>query len=334
LFIWNEVTEIPEGQYSIPFSFKLPNHLPATFHHQKHGLLAAIVYQLEVNLPQNGTKEYLKYKTRIFIKEHNPHSQHDPVNNIKVHNEYLKSYICCNVGCVKFSLNFEKPSYSPDEVCKSHISIDNSLSSLNIGKVTVTLKQRIDIKPKEESHARIYVIAKEEVPPIAKGTKLENIEIKFVLPRVEKGDIWVVGDSERFNLIKSIPERDTNDPLETITNTTKGDIIQSKFFVEIEINFVSTISPPRVLTTEDLEIHANDVIPPPPIVEKRLDWDAQSYPEASLMDNRQYFVKGKQELNQFSVMNENMNLIINPEQMPMIQLMAPMMIESDPPKAL
>ncbi len=147
VYSWD--ASVPQGQFTIPFSFLLPSHLPASFYQHEYKLLAFIEYQLEAFLePPHADCPKMKYKQPITIREAPLANNGDLKLEVTTP---LKSCCCCNQGSNVLKAEFEKKFYSPEEEVKATVELDNSNSKMNHKKLYIVLIQKLELKAQGET---------------------------------------------------------------------------------------------------------------------------------------------------------------------------------------
>jgi len=218
------------GQFSIPFSFLLPPHLPPSFYQQGHRYFAFLEYKLEAFLqPRQDTDPKMKYKQLINLRETILPVTGDLPSNVTT--TPLKTCCCCKQGSNTLKVNFEKNFYSPGENARVSMELDNSGTKLKNLKVVFSLKQRLELRAKGKLMTFDLVKVKQELPGIVKGSNHNAGSLNIVLPRVP-AEI----DFNR-DIDKKKPSKGTllkfKENKDVITSTTKSSLITSTFFLEV-----------------------------------------------------------------------------------------------------
>jgi len=217
------------GQFSIPFSFLLPQHLPPSFYQQGHRYLAFLEYQLEAFLqPQKDTDPRMKYKQPINLRETILPKSGDLPSHVSTP---LKTCCCCKQGSNVLKADFEKNFYSPGENAQVAMYLDNSGTKLKNLKVVFALKQRLELKAKGRLLKKEVVKVKQELPGIVKGSQTNEGSLTIVLPR------FPTETDFKRDINKKKPSKGAllgfKENKDVITSTTKSSLISSTFFLEV-----------------------------------------------------------------------------------------------------
>jgi sporulation-control protein spo0M len=301
-------------QISIPFAIKLPSVLPGSFYLSEHYLFAAISYHLEAFIRQPGTPNLLKYKSRIFIREP-PKVMATMIS--RETDQKLTSCCCCNAGSVAMKVVFEKNSYMPGEECKATINLDTSKTSNEVKSIVFTVRQFVEIKVQGKTFRSQYTVNSKTIDGPKKGEKLENYPMQFQLPPAETKDIWDLQRENVFSYIGKLP-RQGNLCLDKVNNTTSGRTVMSRFEMQANVMFGTTCCCPPVARVDvPIDLHAVEVLPLPMPVTPQ-DWTPKLLPEQDYLNPTQYFLKGQQDLNNFSGVNPLMTPMTGNQGMPMV----------------
>jgi hypothetical protein len=228
VYTWDD--SLPPGQFSIPFSFLLPPHLPPSFYQQGHRYFAFLEYKLEAFLqPFKDTDPKMKYKQLINLRETILPATGDLPSNITT--TQLKTCCCCKQGSNTLKANFEKNFYSPGENAQVSMELDNSGTKLKNLKVIFSLKQRLELRAKGQFMNFDLVKVKQELPGIVKGSNHSSESLNIVLPRVpQENDFNREIDKKKPSSGTLLKLKENND---VITSTTKSSLINSTFFLEV-----------------------------------------------------------------------------------------------------
>lgn len=217
------------GQFSIPFSFLLPLHLPPSFYQQGHRYFAFLEYQLEAFLqPHQDTDPRMKYKQPITLREKILPKTGDLPSHVTTQ---LKTCGCCKQGSNFLKADFEKNFYSPGENAQAIMELNNSGTKLKNLKVVLALKQRLELKAKGRILKNVLVKVQQELPGIIKGSNTNAGTLTIVLPRFPT-EMDFQRDVDRKKPSKSTLLK-FKENREVITSTTKSSLITSTFFLEV-----------------------------------------------------------------------------------------------------
>lgn len=125
----HEFTEsVQPGGFSIPFVFRLPQHLAGSFKYEKGEISALISYRLSAKL-LNSQGENLKDSAIIMVKQPG-YSFHESVGN---HTEAAMSTWCCiGKGVCRIHVSHSQNFYTPMDRVEFTTNIDNSAPKLNV----------------------------------------------------------------------------------------------------------------------------------------------------------------------------------------------------------
>jgi hypothetical protein len=288
--------DLEPDQISIPFAIKLPTKLPGSFFLSQHNLCAAISYHLEVIIREPDTANRLKYKSRIFIREP---PQVMPTTMIpKEINQELTTCCCCKAGSLAMKVVFEKNSYMPGEICRATVNLDLSNTKEEVKTVVLNMKQVVSIVG---PWIKEYTVMTKTVDGPKKGEKFENQVIELQLPPAECRDIWDLPKENIMAYIKKTPDIGAS-CIDKVNNTTVGEIVESRFYVEIIVKFATYCCALVAEADINVDICAAEVEPMglPSIPQ---DWTPDELEEQVYLDPSEYFMKGQEELNNFSSEN-------------------------------
>lgn len=162
----------PFGQYSFPFSFKLPDNLPGTFVDEwnEHGekCFAKTTYKLWAGLKEE------KGKLAVFSKQYfsvDQRFEHSTGAQLKSYQKELKGYCYKSLGELKMNCRFEKDKFFAGELALMHFEVDNSHSKSNIKKIKCQLIQnsRYGTAARQNIKYKSNVISSTEIPGILAG---------------------------------------------------------------------------------------------------------------------------------------------------------------------
>lgn len=129
--------ELEPGNYTIDFSFILPDHIPSSLNFKdkksREEPKAKVKYFVKVKLDCKDDDEEMKYKQVLVIRE-------KPVDfeaneQLKEKSE-IKTWCCIDQGKSKLKSTFEKNVYQPDEEAVAEVKVDNEECKLDVSKVS------------------------------------------------------------------------------------------------------------------------------------------------------------------------------------------------------
>lgn len=135
------------GTYAISFQFQLPVGMPSSIYfkdtHVRERPKAKIKYHVKTTIHCANHKENMKYKQVLVIRE-------PPVefkmNEAQMEESKISTWCCIDQGVSKMWANYEKNIYTPNEVAKAMIHVDNSQCTLAVTQVKFFVEQRCTIK--------------------------------------------------------------------------------------------------------------------------------------------------------------------------------------------
>jgi hypothetical protein len=312
-------------QMSIPFAFKLPSVLPGSFYLSQHDLFAAISYHLEALIRQPATPNRLKYKSRIFIRE--PPKAIATMIPREI-NQKLTTCCCCNSGSVAMKVVFEKNSYMPGEECKATINLDLSKTKEEVKSIVFTVRQFVEIRPERKSFKEQYTVNSKTINGPKKGEKLENFPMQFHLPPAETKDIWDLPRENVWDFMSKTPKQG-NLCLDRVNNSTSGRIVISRFEIQVNVIFATNCCALVARTDVPIELHAIEV-QPIAMPSAPQDWVPQLLPEQDYLNPTKYFLKGQQDLNNFSGVNPLMKPVMGDQGIPNQNILHSLEVEVSP----
>lgn len=214
------------GQYTFPFSFRLPLHIPGTFHHVEHNLRASITYTAEAFLSSKGElAPKISYKHRFIVVE-GSQTEEESIKESTL--TVIKLCGCCiPYGSVELCAYFDKNAFKPGDSIKAFVKVDNSSSTAQISSVSVTLKQYIIIKSQEKTILRSSVIYDySDSKKIQSKQAPTLLEFTIDLP---KNPATVDAFSKDLEFLKNAPLFKG----QFISSTTHGKLITSRFELHV-----------------------------------------------------------------------------------------------------
>ena len=211
------------GQYEFPFSFKLPDNIPGTFHQTEHHLSASIAYTMEAFLePADKHVPKLKYKNRFIVRE--------PVREMvqSVNKATDTEVVCCcckSYGHVGIKASFEKNTYCPSDEAHAIIQVDNSRCSKPMTDIKLELRQSITVKAQFRTEQRSHEIVSRSIPGVQAGQSTEPRQASILLPPAPDLKFIFLKGEEHLRNPNAFSQR-------TINSTTNGVLIKSHFFLE------------------------------------------------------------------------------------------------------
>lgn len=216
-------TEIPKGQYEMPFCLDLPENLPDSFEFMAPGQLEAeISYKVTAYVISSTpeTQPGLRHEAHFIVKRKPPQTFQPLVTKESIPVKYCW---CMNGGASEISYTMEKDAYAPGETAYLIVLVDNSTCRRGIEFVDITVKKVVRINGKDDFNLHSdEVIKKERLEPIAALQGITDaskklVEIKLALNPTSK---------------------------KVATTTTKGEHINCTFVVESIVKYVGNFAAP------------------------------------------------------------------------------------------
>ncbi|CAG9318000.1 unnamed protein product [Blepharisma stoltei] len=142
----------PMRSFTIPFSFKLPDHLPGSFNYSHDRASAFIRYEMRAKLAPMSGKAFLKNKCPIEIKQV-AESIHQ--NIVCEKTAQISTWCCCSKGKIGIKARIAKDYYTPDEIAIVLADINNSLSQLKVKRVKASLIRQVRLNGKETGFSAV-----------------------------------------------------------------------------------------------------------------------------------------------------------------------------------
>ena len=229
----SDMSNLAPRHYTFPFSFTLPQNIPATFFEIRYHLMADISYQIQAIFTSSKDPMVLKYSKPIVIRTL-------PVLTLEVSKGCQtepRVVDCCRFkGCPKLSANFDKNIYMPGETAQVTVKFDNSQCKLDCINITFNLTQILNVTgetgliiktTRKETYS--HTIVRETIPGIGAGKILDEQTINVTLPAVE------VKDLKWFKRNGGVPKAlgDNSNTIQSLSSGTEGKLIKSEFFLEV-----------------------------------------------------------------------------------------------------
>lgn len=215
---------LPPGQYEFPFSFRLPDGIPGTFHQQEYNLSASIYYKIEGFLePADSSIPKLKYKNLFTVRE--PVREAIQSVNKVTNTEVVCCGCCMRYGTVGISASFERNTYCPSDEAKAIVQVDNKNCSKDVSSIALELRQVITVKAKSRTETRSHSIVSNSVAGVkARQVAEPRLNSIRLPPAPDLNAVFLEGE-KRIRDAKAFSNK-------TINSTTNGVLIQSKFLLE------------------------------------------------------------------------------------------------------
>ena len=226
VYNWPNGTDLPPGQFSFPFSFRVPDGIPGSFFLHHGQTIGEIRYRLEAFLKPTQRKDAkIKHKVDILVRE--PVKGQIEATCLTL-NKPITTWCCIKQGSVKVKTSFGKNIYAPSEEVKILAEVDNSECKLNIKDVVFQLNQTVVLRANSHAKRLNYCIRDVSLGGIGAGQTCLGDQQKcasMVLPP---------GQSGAAKTLKNNPKEKSPDPSKVITPSTHGDLIKSDFHLKVK----------------------------------------------------------------------------------------------------
>ncbi|CUG60801.1 arrestin-like protein, putative [Bodo saltans] len=253
-------SELPAGEYAIPFEFYLPHGLPSSGRASQGANYAIVEYQVKgyIDIP-NGPDP--KARAALQVLSTMPVGQY-MTRGIGGTAEPITATIhccCCSKGSVTFNASSDKNIVSldrPDPVTVT-VTIDNSLGEEPVNSITVAFENRTTFTA--AAHKRCAIL------------RMSSLRHEIVVPKGQKQSVTVV-----------VPTLASPAEASAIHPSMVGKLIQSQWVVATELDIPYASDPiiafPIVVTPR---LDETNQAPP-------LDWSHNNYPELSKGQLKEY----------------------------------------------
>jgi hypothetical protein len=128
-------SQLMPGDYTVPFEFTIPSHLPASIMYQNRQHTdkpkAFIAYYVKAKI-ENHDRTYLKYKQMLVLHEPPVAFKQD-----EQHRQTVGITTCCcfDQGKTGLLVQFDKNVFFSNEIAKANVSVDNRECNLKISEI-------------------------------------------------------------------------------------------------------------------------------------------------------------------------------------------------------
>jgi hypothetical protein len=308
VYNWLQSDTIFSGQYSFPFSFKLPSGLPGSFFMQNTQAVAEINYSMSAYLEPINEKNYprLEYKSYVTIRE--PVQPNIQQKELSIDRE-LQIFCCCRQGKINLKATIDRDAYAPLDTMKILVEVDNAKGKLNAKSISCSLVQTINYTNGTNHGHSKYQIQASTLGTLKAGqawTGNDRKELVFQLPPLLKGE---------SKEMKNIGTKQYN-PREAISASAHGKIITSDYSLQVQCEMSGcTCNYPSPVSNLIFQVYATQQEFPHPTPPN--NWQPQEMPISN------FAVKGAYEIQQPGFNNyavaPNNNTSMTNNQMPQPQ---------------
>ena len=168
----------PEGRYTYPFFFDLPNDLPSSFE-GKNGYIRYVI-EAEIFLPRNVTP---KVEKNILIKQRIDTNLARYLSGLGGEEEKTVCCMCCVLGNVVVRAHIDRICYCSGETIYVNATAENHTSK-NMGHVVAKLYQNLTYKLRDKTkkeRKKVHQVRGDKVV-LEDSIKWENRE--FIVPSI------------------------------------------------------------------------------------------------------------------------------------------------------
>lgn len=212
--VWESPPEIAVGDYTLPFSFVLPDKIPSSLMFKaskgdRENPKAKVKYFAKAVLDCEG--EDMKHKAVLVIRE-------KPValetGNVIKETSEIKTWGCCAQGTSSLSAEFAKNVYTPAETAEGDLKIDNSNCKVKVSEVKFSIEQVLKQKIGHHTHTEVRTIIKKEIEgPDANegdwkkemGLDLSKIKYEVATEKKKKGKTKKISKEDAFQMASLQP---------------------------------------------------------------------------------------------------------------------------------
>lgn len=152
IYVWHNM--LLPGQYSLPFSFTIPDNIPSSFHYNRGSTQAHISYSVR-GLIQSMSNSRIKGKTQVFIKQ-----AVGMFNlNLKLEKFARMRSWCFGKGNCAIKVEYPQDTYNPSQIANFYVDVDNSESKVDVTGINCILY--FTLRMKDNHYGSTFI--KEEV---------------------------------------------------------------------------------------------------------------------------------------------------------------------------
>ena len=158
--IYNFDHGLAEGGYSLPFSFRLPEHIPSSFdYHKEFSLFGGDAITAVIKYKFFGkfvglSNEVIKGKQQVTVRRLSYTFEKSVEQKVRA---YFKTWCCLNKGSCELSVSYPQDSYNPTQNAKFFAIVDNSQSKIPILQVVCRFGYTMRLK---DDHNYAHVVKK------------------------------------------------------------------------------------------------------------------------------------------------------------------------------
>jgi len=223
--IYSWATLMP-GQYTIPFAFMLPGHLPSSFFQEGHRYLGAINYRLEAILePSFKNDPRLKCKQPFVVRQPLKNAQQGSTHEITTQ---LKTCCCMAKGTNILKAQFEKNFYAPGEIAQVIMQLDNANGQIDSTRISFKLKQKVHLTARGKTENKNLTKVQRDLPGVKAGGASDSSLIAINLPSFQGGDYSKIKTFSMTQYLLNLKEDNA-----ILNPATRGRLITSEYYLEV-----------------------------------------------------------------------------------------------------
>lgn len=132
--------QLEPGQYSFDFSFPIPDFVPGSFEYYNPPTSIFILHYLNAEILTDAFKESIFCNNLIIVKEKPLINLPSTILSDKAE---IKNFFLSKKGSCTLNLNYHFNNYKAGSFINIDGEIDNSLCSVKVGRISLTLYQEI-----------------------------------------------------------------------------------------------------------------------------------------------------------------------------------------------
>ena len=158
--IYNFDHGLAEGGYCLPFSFRLPDHIPSSFNYQNESSFfsstptSAVIKYKFFGKFIGLSNELIKGKQQVTVRHLSYSFEKSLEQKVKAN---FKTWCCVQKGSCELSVSYPQDSYNPTQNAKFHAIVDNSQSKLSILQMVCRFGYTMRLK---DDYNRTFVVKK------------------------------------------------------------------------------------------------------------------------------------------------------------------------------
>jgi len=226
---------VPAGQWSFPFQLDLPEWCPSSIFYcgQKESKLQ-ITYKIEAEIEAENGEDAIEAKRRIIVRR----PPTDMATGQHLDNSQQMTACCCiDQGTGSMKVNFEKNAYTPYEVAKCFVEVNNTEGKIPINNISFTLKRKIWAKAGQHIlNVPDMTMCSVNFPGIEAGENKPKEHMSLDLNTARDNDRFFIS-RERKEGVDAYEEEDLAIQKEPMQPTAIGQIVHMKYYLEIRCNY-------------------------------------------------------------------------------------------------